>query len=320
MTATGEFLARADPTDLAYGALAAWVWATPGLSVASGLAVPVGEQGKDWVAVTTTLSVAGVGGMLALLVWGMPVGLLLAYGMRRSPAPLHALAFVGFGAVSGLLGALLAGSLFGGQTMPAPGVSALIVGIAAGLGWAAARRRSTRGGRIRRRPHLPGPGAVALLGRPGVSDALTGAVFTWIIVSTALAVASPIVLAWGQPWTLWGVVLAPPLVLFFTAIVSGVVVLVVGLPAAFLLGRLLAPVRQWQIHLAAYAALGAALAGAFALLDGSLYEFSLFGAMTHGGGAVALMVVTSLSVAAGWAIAWRRAVLTERLRLALVAH
>ena len=305
------------PTDLAYGTVATWVYATPALSVASGLAVDFGDRGGDWRALTTTLSVAGIGGALVILVWGAPLGLMLAHLLRRSAAPLRALTFAAFGGLSGLLAALLAGGLFGERTMPAPGVSATIVGLAAALGWVTAWRRMTREPRIRRRPALPGPDAVAVLARPTWGDAWTGAVFTWLVITPALAITSAVVITWGMPWTVWGVLLVPTLIMIFTGIVSGIIVLGVGVPGGMLVGRLLAGVRSWPWHLAAYAVLGATIALGFVLMD-NLLEGSLFRSMTTGWGAVALVAVSAVSVAAGWALAWRRAVLRERLRLAFL--
>lgn len=156
---------------------------------------------------------------------------------------------------------------------------------------------------------------VAVLATPSWGDARRGAFATWIYISLGL----PLCFAAGAlvNSALASVQYSSSLstnfamiayVTFITltcvAVISGAVIAAVGVVAGMLLGRALARVAHWQVHLLAYFLLGTVAYGLVLLvawfIDPNTNTLLLWlGPVTP--------VLVGVCVAGGWATAWRRA-------------
>ncbi|MBX3099897.1 MAG: hypothetical protein KF761_09990 [Salinibacterium sp.] len=163
----------------------------------------------------------------------------------------------------------------------------------------------------------PSPAALALLARPTWSDVARGALAQWLIFVPLLSVL--LFLAWlpDGPGASLAALLSP----LYSAAVGAVVTFCIGVPLAKLLARLLAKTTVWRVHLAAFLGLGFILAALIIHLwmfaTGSLWDSTAWwGSMST---FLPIASAAALSVGAGWGIAWRHAVVAERV-LPLVAQ
>lgn len=157
----------------------------------------------------------------------------------------------------------------------------------------------------------PGPAALALLARPAWRDVRVGALIQWGIFVPLLSVLLGIAALPQNPgFALLTALLSP----IYSAPVGAVVTVVLGVPLAKLLAWVLRSSTAWVAHLVAFLGLGfvvsVLLLHLWMLLAGSLWDSAAWWASMP----IILPIVfaATLSVGAGWGIAWRRAVLRER--------
>ncbi len=128
--------------------------------------------------------------------------------------------------------------------------------------------------------------------------------FTFVLLMvaaiTVMAILADAFYGWSWAPNVWGLLIVLPIALVFGGAVSFVVMLA-GLPIAWLLGRMLRHVRPVGVHVAVFAALGAVVGAAVAVVMGATSYGGPVSVLTGAYGVV-LVALCAASVAVGW---WR---------------